>query len=95
MNRKGKVWFRSFPDIPVSRKATDARMGKGKGLVSFWVTQLTEGQCIIEVAGVPTHTAIDALKKAKNKLSLKTKLIIKSEGLSRKSSLLTSFYATA
>jgi large subunit ribosomal protein L16 len=75
MKRTGKVWLRIFPNIPVSKKPTEVRMGKGKGNPEFWVCRVKPGRIIFEVDGVDEATARIALYKASAKLPIKTKFI--------------------
>jgi large subunit ribosomal protein L16 len=75
MKRTGKVWLRIFPNIPVSKKPTEVRMGKGKGSPEFWVCRVKPGRIIFEVDGVSEEVAREALYKASAKLPLKTKFI--------------------
>tara|TARA_Y100000741_G_C18220651_1_gene545709 strand:- start:922 stop:1401 length:480 start_codon:yes stop_codon:yes gene_type:complete len=75
MKRTGKVWLRIFPNIPVSKKPTEVRMGKGKGTPEFWVCRVKPGRIIFEVDGVDEATAKMALYKASAKLPIKTKFI--------------------
>ena len=75
MKRTGKVWLRIFPNIPVSKKPTEVRMGKGKGAPEFWVCRVKPGRIIFEVDGVDEATARVALYKASTKLPIKTKFI--------------------
>ena len=75
MKRTGKVWTRIFPNIPVSKKPTEVRMGKGKGNPEFWVCRVKPGRIIFEVDGVDEDTAKIALYKASAKLPIKTKFI--------------------
>ena len=75
MKRSGKVWLRIFPNIPVSKKPTEVRMGKGKGAPEFWVCRVKPGKIIFEVDGIDEATARIALYKASTKLPIKTKFI--------------------
>ena len=75
MKRTGKVWLRIFPNIPVSKKPTEVRMGKGKGAPEFWVCRVKPGRIIFEVDGVSESVARVALYKASTKLPIKTKFI--------------------
>ena len=75
MKRTGKVWTRVFPNIPVSKKPTEVRMGKGKGSTEFWVCRIKPGTILFEVDGVNEITAKEALYKASAKLPIKTKFI--------------------
>jgi large subunit ribosomal protein L16 len=74
IKRKGKIWIRIFPDLPVTAKPTESRMGKGKGSISHWVARVGGGTTIFEVCGVPTHIAIEALKSGSKKLPIKTRI---------------------
>ena len=75
MKRTGKVWTRVFPNIPVSKKPTEVRMGKGKGAPEFWVCRVKPGRILFEVDGVTETVARIALYKASTKLPIKTKFI--------------------
>ena len=75
MKRTGKVWLRIFPNIPVSKKPTEVRMGKGKGAPEFWACRVKPGRIIFEVDGIDEATARVALYKASTKLPIKTKFI--------------------
>ena len=75
MKRTGKVWTRIFPNIPVSKKPVEVRMGKGKGNPEFWVCRVKPGRILFEVDGVTESVAREALYKASAKLPIKTKFI--------------------
>ena len=75
MKRTGKVWLRIFPNIPVSKKPTEVRMGKGKGTPEFWACRVKPGRIIFEVDGVSESVARMALYKASTKLPIKTKFV--------------------
>ena len=75
MKRTGKVWTRIFPNIPVSKKPTEVRMGKGKGSPEYWACRVKPGRIIFEVDGIDEATARIALYKASTKLPIKTKFI--------------------
>ena len=75
MKRTGKVWTRVFSNIPVSKKPTEVRMGKGKGAPEFWVCRVKPGRILFEVDGVTETVAKIALYKASAKLPIKTKFI--------------------
>ena len=75
MKRTGKVWLRIFPNIPVSKKPTEVRMGKGKGAPEYWACRVKPGRIIFEVDGIDEATARVALYKASTKLPIKTKFI--------------------
>ena len=81
MKRQGKVWIRIFPDLPVSAKPIEVRMGKGKGSVDRWVSRVAPGRILFEIDGVPDEVAIQALKLGAAKLPIKTKIIKRIEGI--------------
>ena len=74
IKRKGKVWICIFPDLPITAKPTESRMGKGKGVVSYWVARVRGGTTLFEICGVPNHIAVEALKAGSQKLPVKTKI---------------------
>jgi large subunit ribosomal protein L16 len=75
MKRAGRVWIRIFPDVPVSKKPIEVRMGKGKGAPEFWVTRVAPGRIMFEVDGVPEQVAREAFVLAAAKLPIKTRFI--------------------
>ena len=75
MKRQGRVSTRMFPNIPVSKKPTEVRMGKGKGAPEYWACRVKPGRIIFEVDGIDEPTARIALYKASAKLPIKTKFI--------------------
>ena len=75
MKRTGKVWTRIFPNIPVSKKPTEVRMGKGKGSPEYYACRVKPGRILFEVDGVSQQIAKEALYKASAKLPIKTKTI--------------------
>ena len=75
MKRTGKVWLRIFPNIPVSKKPVEVRMGKGKGNPEYWACRVKPGRIIFEVDGVSEEVAKEALYKASAKLPIKTKFV--------------------
>ena len=75
MKRAGRVWIRIFPDVPVSKKPTEVRMGKGKGAPEFWAARVHPGRIMFELDGVSIETAREALALAAAKLPIKTKFI--------------------
>ena len=76
MRRRGKVWIRIFPDKPITKRAAESRMGKGKGNVEFWVAVAKPGRVLFEIGGgVPEDVAREALRLAAYKLSIKTHII--------------------
>ena len=76
INRKGKLWIRVFPSIPITKKPTEVRMGKGKGSVSFWASKVSGGSIIFELCGVSKNTAISAFKTGGAKLPIKTLIFV-------------------
>ena len=74
IKRKGKIWIRVFPDLPITSKPNETRMGKGKGAVSFWGVRICAGTIIFEVCGVPHHIATEALISASTKIPFGTKI---------------------
>ena len=77
MKRLGFLWIRIFPDIPVTSKPTENRMGKGKGAVSVWVAKVKKGQILYEISGISLENAKKVFKAGSNKLPVKTKFIYK------------------
>ena len=75
MKRAGRVWLRIFPDVPVSKKPTEVRMGKGKGAPEFWAARVHPGRIMFELDGVSVDVAREALALAAAKLPIKTKFI--------------------
>ena len=75
MKRAGRVWIRIFPDVPVSKKPTEVRMGKGKGSPEYYACRVKPGRIIFEIDGVSEEIAREALYKASAKLPIKTKFI--------------------
>jgi large subunit ribosomal protein L16 len=73
--RRGKVWIRVFPDKPITQRAAESRMGKGKGNVEFWAAVVKPGRILFEVGGMPEDIALESLLRAKYKLSVKTKIV--------------------
>jgi large subunit ribosomal protein L16 len=75
MKRIGKVWIRVFPDVPVSKKPIEVRMGSGKGAPEYWVARVKPGRILFEIDGVPDAVARQALTLGAAKLSIKTKIV--------------------
>src|SRR5437016_1498896 len=75
MKRAGRVWIRVFPDVPVSKKPLEVRMGSGKGAVEFWVARVKPGRVLFELDGVPVQVAKEALALAAAKLPIKTRFV--------------------
>jgi large subunit ribosomal protein L16 len=74
IKRKGKIWICIFPDLPITSKPTESRMGKGKGSVSYWVARVRGGTTLFEICGIPKHVATEALRAGSKKLPIKTKI---------------------
>ena len=72
INRKGKLWIKIFPSLPVTKKPTEVRMGKGKGSVSHWSCKVSGGSLIFELCGVSRTVAISAFRTGGSKLPIKT-----------------------
>ncbi|WP_396273726.1 50S ribosomal protein L16 [Hyphomonas sp.] len=81
MKRQGKVWIRVFPDVPVTAKPIEVRMGKGKGAVDRWVARVAPGRILFEIDGVTEETARMALSLGAAKLPIKTKVVKRIEGI--------------
>ncbi len=81
MKRQGRVWIRIFPDIPVSKKPTEVRMGSGKGAPEFWAVRVAPGRIMFEIDGVPEAVARESLRLGAAKLSVRTKIVSRMEGL--------------
>ena len=75
MKRAGRVWIRVFPDVPVTKKPTEVRMGKGKGSVEYWACKVKPGRVMFEIDGVSEELAREALRLGSAKLSVKTRFI--------------------
>ena len=75
MKRQGRVWIRIFPDVPVTDKPAEVRMGKGKGAVEYWAARVAPGRIMFEVDGVPDDVAREALRLGAAKLPVKTRIV--------------------
>ncbi|MCC0017165.1 MAG: 50S ribosomal protein L16 [Rhodobiaceae bacterium] len=75
MKRAGRVWIRIFPDVPVSKKPTEVRMGKGKGSPEFWAARVKPGRIMFEIDGVPSDVAHEALRLGAAKLPIRTRVV--------------------
>ena len=75
IKRAGRIWIRVFPDVPVSKKPTEVRMGKGKGSPEFWAAKIKPGRIMFEVDGVPRDIAKRAFELAAAKLPLQTRMV--------------------
>lgn len=77
IKRGGKIWIRIFPDVPISKKPLEVRMGKGKGNVEYWVCKIQPGKMLYEMEGVTEEIARQAFKLAAAKLPFKTNFVIR------------------
>ena len=75
MKRAGRVWIRIFPDVPVTQKPTEVRMGSGKGAPEFWAARVHPGRIMFEIDGVPEDIAREALRLGAAKLPIRTRFI--------------------
>jgi large subunit ribosomal protein L16 len=75
MKRAGRVWIRVFPDVPVSKKPLEVRMGSGKGAPELWVARVKPGSILFEIDGVPVAVARESLALAAAKLPIKTRFV--------------------
>jgi large subunit ribosomal protein L16 len=75
MKRAGRVWIRIYPDVPVSKKPLEVRMGSGKGAPEYWVVRIKPGRILFEIDGVTTQVAREALDLAAAKLPIRTRFI--------------------
>ncbi|MBX9776663.1 MAG: 50S ribosomal protein L16 [Xanthobacteraceae bacterium] len=75
MKRAGRVWIRVFPDVPISKKPAEVRMGSGKGAPEFWAARVKPGRILFELEGVPVVVAKEALALAAAKLPIKTRFV--------------------
>src|SRR5215218_5639030 len=79
MKRQGRVWIRIFPDLPVTDKPAEVRMGKGKGAVEYWAARVHPGRIMFEIEGVNDETARLALALGAAKLPIKTKVVTRQD----------------
>ena len=77
IKRAGRMWIRVFPDVPVSKKPTEVRMGKGKGAPEYWVVRIEPGKIMFELDGVPSTLANEAFALGAAKLSVRTKIVVR------------------
>src|SRR5271155_4612012 len=75
MKRQGRVWIRVFPDVPVSDKPAEVRMGKGKGAIEYWAARVAPGRIMFEVDGVADEIAREALRLGAAQLPVKTRVV--------------------
>jgi len=79
MKRQGRIWIRIFPDVPVTKKPTEVRMGKGKGSVEFWAAKVKPGRIMFEIDGVGEPVAKEALRLAAMKLPVKCRIVVRED----------------
>ena len=79
MKRQGRVWIRIFPDVPVSAKPTEVRMGKGKGSTDYWAAKVKPGRIMFEIEGVAESVAREALRLGAMKLPVLTRVVIRED----------------
>lgn len=77
IKRAGKIWIRIFPDVPVSEKPAEVRMGKGKGAPEFWACRVKPGRVMFEMDGVSEELARGALERAASKLPVQTRIVVR------------------
>ena len=77
LKRSGRMWIRIFPDVPVSKKPTEVRMGKGKGTPEYWMCRVAAGRIMFEVDGVPLALAAEAFTRGAAKLPVRTKVVVR------------------
>ena len=77
MRRSGRVWIRIFPDVPVSKKPTEVRMGKGKGSPEYWICRVKPGRIMFEIDGVSSTVAREAFDRAAAKLPVGTRVVMR------------------
>jgi large subunit ribosomal protein L16 len=75
MKRQGRVWIRIFPDVPVTSKPAEVRMGSGKGAVDYWAARVAPGRIMFEIDGVPDDVAREALRLGAAKLPVRTRVV--------------------
>ena len=80
MKRSGRIWIRIFPDVPVSTKPAEVRMGSGKGTPEYWVCRVKPGRIMFEIDGIPENVAQEAFALAAAKLSVATKIVTRPVG---------------
>src|SRR6056300_132638 len=79
LKRAGRLWIRVFPDVPVTSKPTEVRMGKGKGSVDYWACRVKPGRVMFEIDGVNEEIAREALRLAAMKLPIKTRIVVRED----------------
>jgi large subunit ribosomal protein L16 len=79
MKRQGRVWIRIFPDVPISKKPIEVRMGKGKGSTEYWAAKVKPGRIMFEIDGVAEPVAREALRLAAMKMSVKCRVVVRED----------------
>jgi len=79
MKRQGRVWIRIFPDVPISQKPIEVRMGKGKGSPEYWAAKVKPGRVMFEIDGVSEPVAREALRLAAMKMSVKCRIVVRED----------------
>jgi large subunit ribosomal protein L16 len=79
MKRQGRVWIRIFPDVPISKKPIEVRMGKGKGSPEYWAAKVKPGRIMFEIDGVAEPVAREALRLAAMKMSVKCRVVVRED----------------
>ncbi len=79
MKRQGRVWIRIFPDVPISKKPIEVRMGKGKGTPEYWACKVKPGRIMFEVDGVTEAVAREALRLAAMKMSVRSRVVVRED----------------
>ena len=77
VKRGGQIWIRVFPDVPISKKPLEVRMGSGKGNIEYWIARVQPGKVLFEMEGVNPEIAAEAMRLASNKLPLKTRFVMR------------------
>lgn len=80
IKRQGRLWIRVFPDVPVTSKPAEVRMGKGKGSPEYWAARVKPGRILFELAGPPEPLAKEAMRRAMHKLPMKCRFIVREVG---------------
>ena len=79
MKRQGRVWIRIFPDVPISKKPIEVRMGKGKGSTEYWAAKVKPGRIMFEIDGVAEPVAREALRLAAMKMSVRCRVVVRED----------------
>ncbi len=79
MKRQGRVWIRIFPDVPITQKPIEVRMGKGKGSPEYWAARVKPGRIMFEIDGVSEPVAREALRLAAMKMSVRCRIVVRED----------------